>query len=114
MVEVMLMSSTQDFATTYNRLPVSEKALLLAKMAHKLTICARESYAAAAGTIVDFERLKAFNETQHRIAGQLLAILSDSPITRSDDVFIDMIIKNIEYLGCTQTLVGLLIPQSVQ
>jgi len=104
--------STLDIATTYIRLSVGEKILFLARLAHKLTICARGTYLPAPDGGNNFERLRAFNELQHRIAGQWLAMLSDS-VARPDEDFMKLIMKSFEDLGCADVLVGLLSPQPV-
>lgn len=107
------MASIQDIATTYMRLSSREKVRLLARLSHDLTICARGTYLPVADCASDFERLKAFNELQHRNLGQLLAMLSDS-VARPDEVFIDMVANSCEEIGCIDALAGLLCQQPVQ
>jgi hypothetical protein len=54
-----------------NRLSNSESLILLARIAHELTVCARGTYEAGTTNVLEPSVLRAFNELQHRVTGSL-------------------------------------------
>ena len=69
------------------------QARFLARLALELTVVARGTHPQAATDTADAvcaETLQAVNELQHRIAGQLVHLLSHDPHRYPDDVFCAM------------------------
>lgn len=55
------------------------KAELLARIAHRLTVCARHSYKVGTDSVVEPQVLRAYNELLHRVTGAV----SDHLLNRS-------------------------------
>ena len=49
-----------------------EKTVLLARLAHTLTICARDTYEAGTERILEPDILRAYNELLHRVTGAVV------------------------------------------
>jgi hypothetical protein len=49
-----------------------ENAVLLARLAHTLTICARDTYEAGTERVLEPEILRAYNELSHRVTGAVV------------------------------------------
>jgi hypothetical protein len=75
----------------YERMPESRKAIVLAWIIHELTIEARDTYEVGTDGVDDPERLRRFNEVQHRLAGRLAMQISGSTDTMHDHTIIDML-----------------------
>jgi len=56
-------------------LPDKEKVVLLARLAHTLTICARDTYEAGTERVLEPEILRAYNELSHRVTGAVVTHL---------------------------------------
>lgn len=97
----MVMDS---LVSLFQKLPSSQKALFLSVIAHNLTILARDTYVAGTDAVADPKRLKAFNELQHKLMGQLLAILLDEENRYPDDVFFAMVFDMATQSGLTAEL----------
>ena len=62
-----------------------EKACMIARLCHDLTVIARDTYEAAEG-VKDPGRLRALNEIQHRMTGFLVAAMEGDHSHCPDDV----------------------------
>src|SRR4051812_24427496 len=81
---------TEDDAThVFEQQSLQEKALLLARLSHQLTIAARDTYTVGSDGVDDPARLRAFNEIQHRVTGFHAALISGTA-RYPDDVFVRM------------------------
>jgi hypothetical protein len=49
-----------------------ENTVLLARLAHTLTICARDTYEAGTERVLESEILRAYNELSHRVTGAVV------------------------------------------
>jgi hypothetical protein len=49
-----------------------EKAVLLVRLAHTLTICARDTYEVGTVRVLEPEILRAYNELSHRVTGAVV------------------------------------------
>src|SRR5690242_18271076 len=65
--------------------PVQKRTFLL-RLAHELTIVARDTYEAGTERVTNAPRLRALNEIQHRILGFLIALTNDDPRRYPDEV----------------------------
>jgi hypothetical protein len=74
-----------------------DQSLCLARLAHRLTIDARDTYDRQGG-VADTARLRRFNEAEHHILGQLLKLLAGDQRRYPDDVFANMLVDHLEAL----------------
>ena len=68
-----------------DRMPLNLESLsdaartaLLARIAHTLTICARDTYEVGTKNVLDPQTLRAYNELLHRVTGSVVSHLSGS------------------------------------
>src|SRR5258707_13926536 len=87
----------QRIAIRYAASNNKEQILLLAKLGDRFTLLARGTYGGQYG-VADGERLRAFNEAQHRILAQLLRLLSNDEHRYPDDVFANILVDQFEML----------------
>jgi hypothetical protein len=66
-------------AINLESVPDSAEAALLTRIAHTLTICARDTYEVGTEHVLDPETLRAYNELLHRVTGSVVSPLSSSP-----------------------------------
>ena len=55
-----------------------EKAVLFARLAHELTICARDTYEVGTDRVLQPELLRSYNELLHRVIGAAIDYLMKS------------------------------------
>jgi hypothetical protein len=89
----------------YGSLDRNAQILLLARLAHEMTVCARETYVVGTEDIADPQRLRMFNELLHRITGQLIPLVHDDSERYPDDVFAAMIWQTSLDLGVDKTFI---------
>ena len=87
----------QRLSSLYLALDRQEQILMLAKLADRLTLLARDTYDLQGG-VVDAVRLRAFNEAQHRILAQLLRLLTVDEHRYPDDVFANIFVDQFNIL----------------
>ena len=66
---------------------------MLAAWAQALTIDARDTYIPGTQAVADPVRLRGFNEIQHRVCGQLQAVLDSVEERYSDEVFFGVLLE---------------------
>jgi hypothetical protein len=66
-----------------------EKIALLARIAHTLTICARDTYEVGTENVLNPQILRAYNELLHQVTGSIVSRLAGSE--QSVEPTIDMI-----------------------
>ena len=88
----------QRISSLYLALDRQEQILMLAKLADRLTIVARDTYDLQDG-VADAVRLRACNEAQHRILAQLLRLLTDDARRYPDDVFANILVDQFNNLS---------------
>ena len=66
-------------AINLESVPDSAETALLTRIAHTLTICARDTYEVGTEHVLDPETLRAYNELLHRVTGSVVSPLSSSP-----------------------------------
>ena len=52
-----------------------EKTALLARIAHMLTICARDTYEIGTENVLNAQMLRAYNELLHQVIGSVISSL---------------------------------------
>jgi len=88
----------QRISSLYLALNRQQQVLMLAKLADRLTIVARDTYDLQGG-VADAVRLRAVNEAQHRISAQLLRLLTDDARRYPDDVFANILVDQFNNLS---------------
>jgi hypothetical protein len=92
------MNDTRKLAAArYVAMDTQAQLVFLANLAHRLTIVGRDTYDAY-DSVKDRMRLKAVNEAQHRVLGQLLKLLMGDEHRYPDDVFVDMLMDQLQTL----------------
>jgi hypothetical protein len=85
-------------------LPDAGKINFLSLLAHNLTVAARASYPGQVEETEVAERLRAFNEIQHTVTGQLLKLLANDARRYPDEDFINIISERARDAGCESDL----------
>jgi hypothetical protein len=75
-----------------------DKMDVLARLAHELTVLARDTYDLESDGVVTPSRLRIINEVQHRIMGFLIALMTKNPNRYPDDIFMQIILDHPEDL----------------
>ncbi len=70
-----------------------EKTDFLLRLAHALTVLARDTYEVKQEGLTDPARMRIINETQHRVIGFLLALVKNDPKRYPDDVLMNIILE---------------------
>jgi hypothetical protein len=66
------------------------KIALLARIAHTLTVCARDTYEVGTDNVLDPQTLRAYNELLHRVTDSVVSHLSGSQ-GRSPESVVEMV-----------------------
>jgi hypothetical protein len=82
-----------DPIAVYTSLTPRNRLRALARLAHDLTIVAREYYVPGTMDLTDPAAVREINELQHRVAGQVRALLEDDPMRFPDDVIARIIME---------------------
>ena len=97
--------TANQFTKTFCSLNRSEQLFLLTRLAADLTVEARGTYEAGTTHVLEPDRLRDFNEFQHRIAFHLLNLMKDDSERYPDDVFANIIWESAQALGVARALV---------
>jgi hypothetical protein len=89
--------SRRQIAARYTALDEGQQAIVLARLADRLSLMARETYAPGEG-VSDSTRLRIFNEAQNRILAQLVRLLTFDPQRYPADVFANILLDQFEML----------------
>lgn len=100
---MQMTTTAQNAAPRFCALNRSQQLLLLARFGHELTVDARDTYVPQSLEISAPERLRAFNEMQHRLHGYLVALLLDTPNNYPVDVFMSFFFSHENILLNQQT-----------
>lgn len=84
-------------AAQYSALDSARQAVLLARLADRMSLMARDTYDPNGG-VADGARLRSFNEAQNRILAQLLRLLTASTQRYPDDVFANILVDQFQTL----------------
>ncbi len=77
----------------FRGLPATSQIESLVRLAHELTIVARDAYEPGSLDLRHPQRLRALNEVQHRITSHVLALLAADPARYPDDVLASIILE---------------------
>jgi hypothetical protein len=72
----------------------SARVLFLARLAHLLTICARDTYEVGTEDVLDPRRLRAYNEVLHRVTASVV-----SHLRREEGYSLESIIELLRSFG---------------
>ncbi|HEY4330293.1 MAG TPA: hypothetical protein VGN88_11200 [Phycisphaerae bacterium] len=84
--------TVKALAQAFAALRPHDQAELLAGWGYALTIDARDTYIPGTQAVADPVRLRGFNEIEHRVCGQLRAILNSVEERYSDEGFFGMLV----------------------
>src|SRR5262245_23597184 len=82
-----------DPIAVYAGLTPQNRLRALARLAHGLTIMAREYYVPGTVDLTDPAAVREINELQHRVAAQVVALLDDHAMRFPDDVMAQIIME---------------------
>jgi hypothetical protein len=77
-------------AINLESVPGGAETELLTRIAHTLTICARDTYEVGTEHVLDPGTLRAYNELLHRVTGSVVSPLSSSP-GQSLEVIVELV-----------------------
>ena len=85
-----------DAIDTFSHYSPQEKSDFLIRLAHALTILARETYEVGGESLTQPARLRLINEIQHRVMGFLIALRAHDTRRYPDEVLVRIILKHPE------------------
>ena len=80
-----------EVISQYSQKSESQQAKFLSRLAHQITIFARDTYELDGNLLLDPARLRGINEIMHRIIGQQFKLLSGDTSRYPDDFLIKTI-----------------------
>jgi hypothetical protein len=89
------MNVHQAIATFASYSPQAQTDFLV-RLAHALTILARDTYDVGREGLTHPARLRLLNEVEHRVTGFLLALMKNDPQRYPDDVLVRIILEHPE------------------
>lgn len=88
----------------YSPLSKRQRLAFLCRLAAELTVCARDTYVPGSDQVAKPERLRAFNELQHRITGHLRDLATGNRDRYPDDVICGLIFEGARELDVEPVL----------
>jgi hypothetical protein len=88
----------------YSSLSKRQRLTFLSRLAAELTVCARDTYVAGSNRVAEPERLREFNELQHRITGHLRDLTAGNRDRYPDDVICGIIFEGMRELNTEPAL----------
>ena len=85
-----------DAIDTFSHYSPQEKSDFLIRLAHALTILARETYEVGGEGLTQPARLRLINEIQHRVMGFLIALRAHDTRRYPDEVLVRIILEHPE------------------
>jgi hypothetical protein len=89
--------NVKSLVLIFSALRADQQVKHLAEWAHAVTIDARDTYIPGVEGIADPVRLRRFNELQHRLLGQLIAVLHQQSSSEYES-FLAMVVENAKEL----------------
>jgi hypothetical protein len=83
-----------DTIDTFCNFSLQEKMHFLIRLAHMLTIIARETYEVGGEGVTEPARLRLINEMQHRVTDFLRALVQHDPRRYPDDVLMKIVLEH--------------------
>jgi hypothetical protein len=93
-----------EFLDKYSPLSKQQRLAFLSRLAAELTLCARDTYVAGSNQVADPERLRAFNELQHRIVAYLRDLAVGDRDHYPDDTICGIIFEGTRELDAEAAL----------
>src|SRR2546426_12385064 len=94
----------------------AEKVSLLLRLAHELTIIARDTYERESDGLTNPVRMRTINEVQHRVLSFLIALRENNLNRYPDDVLVGIVVdhsEDVELQRQLQEVFGRLVSQIV-
>lgn len=88
-----MAKQTKTVTNEFLALAVDAKVKLLVRLAHELTILARDTYEAGTDRVAAPERLRMINEIQHRITSFVDDLLNENIDRYPDEVLMKIILE---------------------
>ena len=95
--------SLQHAIAAFAALGADEKVSFLIVLAHELTIRARDTYEVGGKGLENPERMRSYNEIQHRVLGFLAALHRGDVKRYPDDVLVQIILEHLQ-MQCFSTI----------
>ena len=96
--------SIGDLVARFGLMSSEQQISFLSRLAADITLWARDTYEAGTDNVLDPQRLRSFNEFQHRVASQLLHMLERDAKRYPPDVFATMLVDYAAELHCERSL----------
>jgi hypothetical protein len=94
----------QHAINTFRRYSSQEKTDFLLRLAHEMTILARDTYEVGDVGLTNPSRLRRINEVQHRVLSSVIALRNDDPKRYPDDVLVKLILVHADDIGLQRQL----------
>ena len=91
-----------DAIDTFSNFSPQEKTHFLIRLAHMLTIIARETYEVGGEGVTEPSRLRLINEVQYRVTDFLRALMQHDPRRYPDDVLMKIVLEHPDDLDLQQ------------
>ena len=82
---------TAEIISQYTQKSELQQAKFLSRLAHQITIFARDTYELDGDSLLDPARLRGINEIMHRVIGQQFKLLPGENSRYPDDILIKML-----------------------
>jgi len=93
-----------DALDTFRNFSPQEKLYFLIRLAHMLTILARDTYEVGGEGVTEASRLRLINEVQHRVTDFLRALVQHDPQRYPDDVLMRIVLEHPDDLDLQQQI----------
>ena len=95
------INKIDEFLNEYCQLTTSQKIAIIACLAKTITIYARGTYIPGTMDVAEPQKLREFNELEHKICNQMTGILFNDHDYPEDDIFLKMLFEFAKNLDCT-------------
>jgi hypothetical protein len=103
--DVLVAMKSNAIKSSFLRLPREREVYVLASLAHQITICVRAAFAKELERETLNEALRALNEIEHTITGQLTHLLANDNKWYVRDEFVDIVFDKARQAGLERDLI---------
>ena len=96
--------NVHNASKTFSKYSPQEKAEFLLRLAHTLTVLARDTYEVGGDGLTEPSRLRRINELQHRVLSSLIALRKGDRKRYPDEVLVRFILEHPEDLELQRQL----------
>jgi len=89
----------------FNQTNYSDQVTLLSKLLYIISMMARDTYEAETDKVNKPELLRRYNELLHRISTQQLYVAKSKLDRMPDDIFFEMFVEEVTYLGIADSVI---------